>query len=299
MNLKQIEGFCLLAENLNFSKSAAMMYMSQPAFSRMISSMEEELGCKLIIRSKKNPCLTEVGAEIYKKAKIINQMSKEMTDIAATSMTTPDGDLTVGMPENGMLFFKDTFTRFHEKYPNVNINFREFFESDICEAVTQNIADVAFIFHYPEGFRKDTEGILLEKTSACLVVNNDDPVAARDSVTLADISDAPLVMVRKERSVMGYEHIMNEFKRAGISPHVSMFADSLAGTLSAVECGFGMTILASTFIIQERKNSKMKFIPIADAGEAELWMIWRKGREDILIEKMKETVMEIYADAEK
>ena len=81
--------------------------------------------------------------------------------------------------------------------------------------------------------------------------------------------------------------------------HVSMFADSLAGTLSAVECGFGMTILASAFIIQERKNSKMKFIPIADAGESEMWMIWRKGREDVLIEKMKETVMEIYADAEK
>lgn len=50
MNMKQIEGFCLLAKTLNFSRAASRMYISQPAFSRMIVSLEEELGCQLFLR---------------------------------------------------------------------------------------------------------------------------------------------------------------------------------------------------------------------------------------------------------
>ena len=52
MNIKQMKGFLELSKTLNFSKTAKQMYMSQPAFSRMIESMEKEIGVKLIQRDK-------------------------------------------------------------------------------------------------------------------------------------------------------------------------------------------------------------------------------------------------------
>ena len=67
MNMKQIEGFCLLAKTLNFSRAASRMYISQPAFSRMIVSLEEELGCQLFLRSKTEPKLTVAGEDVYKR----------------------------------------------------------------------------------------------------------------------------------------------------------------------------------------------------------------------------------------
>ena len=64
MNIKQIIGFNALAKVLNFSKAADSVYLTQPAFSRMIQSLEEELGGQLFVRSKTSPQLTVLGAQV-------------------------------------------------------------------------------------------------------------------------------------------------------------------------------------------------------------------------------------------
>ena len=82
MNMKQIEGFCYLAQTLNFSKAAEMLYITQPAFSRMIVSLEEELGCQLFVRSKVKPQLTLAGEQIYKHMKCICRDYEDICSIA-------------------------------------------------------------------------------------------------------------------------------------------------------------------------------------------------------------------------
>ena len=65
MTIKQIIGFNVLAKTLNFSKAAESTYMTQPAFSRMIQSLEEELGGQLFLRSKTAPKLSPLGEQVY------------------------------------------------------------------------------------------------------------------------------------------------------------------------------------------------------------------------------------------
>ncbi len=74
MNIKQMKGFLELSKTLNFSKTAKQMYMSQPAFSRMIESMEKEIGVKLIQRDKVNPKLTPAGQNVLRHCeRILNE----------------------------------------------------------------------------------------------------------------------------------------------------------------------------------------------------------------------------------
>ena len=65
MNIKEIICFNALASTLNFTKAADELFISQPAFSRIIISLEKELGGAVIIRDKKNPRLTPLGENIF------------------------------------------------------------------------------------------------------------------------------------------------------------------------------------------------------------------------------------------
>lgn len=82
MKIRQLECFCALAETLNFTKAAQQIYMTQSVFSKNIASLEHELGCTLITRSKVSPVLTEAGTRIYARAKGIVRDAEENQKIA-------------------------------------------------------------------------------------------------------------------------------------------------------------------------------------------------------------------------
>lgn len=288
MNMKQIEGFCYLAQTLNFSKSSEMMYISQPAFSRMISSLEEELGCQLFVRSKTEPRLTAVGEQLLSKALEINRIRKEMKTIVDNFNQDEQADLRIGLLDNGMFFLKEMISKYHEKYPGIRLDIREFSEMDICRVLTQGVIDTAFIFHYPNVYRNDTDGVLIEETPECIVVKADHPLASKKSVALTELRSEPFVMVRKERSVMGYDHIMGELLNNGINPNIVMNTDSLTSALAAVECGFGITILSKSLEEVNGANDRLRFIPIDSNMKGSLWMIWKKGYLDQKINDLLE-----------
>ena len=101
MNIKLMKGFLELSKTLNYSKTAKQMYMSQPAFSRMIESMEIEIVVKLILRDKVHPKLTPAGQNVLRHCeRILNEYNELMQD--AKRFSAERKKLTVGILEDGI-----------------------------------------------------------------------------------------------------------------------------------------------------------------------------------------------------
>lgn len=136
MNMKQVECFIALAETLNFSRAADLCYVSQSAFSRLISSMESELECTLLARSKVHPRLTQAGEQIYEHAKQILYHSSEMQNIARIYRKGELGNFKVAILEKGLTCFCVNLIRgYQEKCPSVDFDFQECSENELVKVL--------------------------------------------------------------------------------------------------------------------------------------------------------------------
>ncbi len=275
MTLKQIEGFCYLAQTLNFSRAAEMIYLSQPAFSRMIVNMEEELGCELFVRSKTNPRLTSAGEQIYKKMKTIRKEYEDICGIAHIAKLGKLGNLRVGMLDNGLTpKSRNHISRFSAENPNVILELKEYTEAQMFRALEMNWIDVAYIVHFPQNLKKELDGIVTEESRECVVFHRSHPLSEKKEISISELKEEPMIMLREEKSELGYNKVMESFLSHGFLPNVSSQADSVAGALTAVSCNLGCAILTDS--LKRLAGEEITFVPVKNAPKCKHWIVWKK-----------------------
>lgn len=288
MNMKQIEGFCLLAKTLNFSRAASRMYISQPAFSRMIVSLEEELGCQLFLRSKTEPKLTVAGEQIYRS---MLEMLRHYQDIRGLSLLAAEnkaGIIRIGTLDDGLdEIARSVFRAFRKEYPGVALEFRTYSEAEIFRALEIELIDVAVTSHYPPAWQQGTEAVALRSNRECAVFSKAHPLAERERITVTELAEEPFIMMEKTKSQMGYARITSLCLANGFIPKVVMEADSIANALTAVDCGMGCTILTERFAGIGGKN--VVFVPL-DGGQDHFdWMIWKSDTPNMQVKNLQKT----------
>lgn len=276
MNLKQIEGFCYLAQTLNFSKAAEMLYITQPAFSRMIVSLEEELGCQLFIRSKVKPQLTLAGEKIYRHMKSMMRDYEDIKGIAQLAEKDMLGQLRIGMLDNGMTECqREAILRFHNENPNITIEFKEYSEVEVFHALEMRWVDIAFIMHFPKILKEKIEGMVVETARECVTLNTANPLSTKDMISISELENQPFIMVRENKSEYGYNSIMSTCLENGFSPQIIAKVDSISGALDCIDCNLGISLIPD--VLQPLAGKHVKFIPIKNAANRNIWMVWNKG----------------------
>ncbi|MBQ8562387.1 MAG: LysR family transcriptional regulator, partial [Firmicutes bacterium] len=289
MNIKQIEGFCYLAQTLNFSKAAEKMYITQPAFSRMIVNLEKELGCQLFVRSKASPKLTLAGEQIYEHMKAIRREYEDICAIARLAEQKKLGNLRIGMLDNGLTEHSlKLINAFSEDHKAFSLELKEYSEAEIFHALEMEWIDIAFLVHFPESYREKMDGIVSEVSRECVVIHKSHPLAQKNAVGVGELKDVPFVMLRESKSDKGYNHVMTQCLSHGFSPYIAMKADSVAGALSAVDCNLGCTILTDS--LQHLAGSNVVFVPIENSKPCEHWVVWKKDSTNPYVSEFSESL---------
>lgn len=283
MNMKQIEGFCYLAQTLNFSKAAEMLYITQPAFSRMIVNLEEELGCQLFVRSKVKPRLTLAGERIYKHMKTMVRDYEDICNIAKMAGTDQLGHLRIGILDNGLTVkSKEILTRYAENNPLIKIEVKEYSEVEIFHALEMEWIDVAFVAHFPDTFKSNHDGVVWEHSRECIAVNKHHTLAEKSEINISELKDVPFIMVRENKSEMGYNRIMTECLKHGFAPNIVMKADSISSALACVDCNLGCTMITET--LKHLAGDNVVLVPLANSKLCEHWLIWSKATQNKQVE---------------
>ncbi|HBV20096.1 MAG TPA: HTH-type transcriptional regulator CysB [Nitrosomonas sp.] len=244
MKLQQLRYLCE-AENqkLNLSKAAQKLHTSQPAISKQIQLLEDELGVPIFIRNGKRLIqVTPPGQIIIQIARKVLQEAENLKKAAQEYTHEGGGTLTIATTHTQARYaLPPVIKRFTALHPKIRLILRQGSPVQISSLVTSGEADIAIATEAIEHFQ---ELIMLPcyQWNRCVVVPPDHPLLNEKVLTLEAISRYPVITY--DFAFTGRSKINQAFEKKGLTPNVVLTAIDSDVIKTYVELGLGIGILA-------------------------------------------------------
>lgn len=273
MDIRQLRYFIAIAEQGTISKAAEHLHMAQPPLSRQLKMMEDELGVVLFDRNKKKKVsLTPQGELFLNKAKnILHGMEEAMLEVKEFSGEI-SGTLSVGSTIYCAPVLLSTLNQFRQEYSHIKFNIWEGNSTQLMHLLKNHQIDIA-ITGGPLS-QKDIEFKKLEVDPCVLVVPNDYTLNKR-MISIQEISEIPLLLLRPTEGAGLFDQIINAFHRLSLTPNILCECHDSAMLLNLVEMGFGATILPLS-MVNKTLIKEFKILTIQDnPWISEPTLVWR------------------------
>lgn len=249
MNIDNLKCFILVADNLSFARAAETLYISQPAVTKQINNLEQELGTPLFIRSTRHVELTPAGMQFYKDAKDIVIKSENAINRVKKQNTTSDF-IHIGLSNTTALFYlSPILTKLHEAHPNISPNIEVLNYKTILNLFLEDKLDL--LFYYKENMPK-TSGIIyleLEKDNLSCVVPINHPLATKKLISLEDLKNESIIAcnpLNAPSCIAGFQQkLLNHY-----SIEKTIYCDSIEISHCMVSAKMGIAILPSILCLE-------------------------------------------------
>lgn len=145
MDLRSLHYFVVVAEELNITRAAERLNMSQPPLSSQIKGLEEELGVQLFVRGKRHLTITDAGAHLYRRARQILELS-DQTQLELQSMDGLSGNLHISLVEGRAPYLLARWIAgFHSEFPQVTVHLWNGSGDEVLERLYRGLADLALV----------------------------------------------------------------------------------------------------------------------------------------------------------
>jgi LysR family transcriptional regulator, nitrogen assimilation regulatory protein len=240
MDLRHLRQFFFAAETLNFSRAAVRAHVSQPAMSRTVTLLEEELGVQLFERGARGVRLTEAGEVLRQRAVVMLRESRITTEAIRAATEEPVGEVSVGMPPSlRVLLTAPTVVNFHRRYPRVKINVIEGTSRAMRDAVASGRSDISLAYaSEPMG---ELRSSLLLSEDLCLVGPPDAGLSMNRAVMIKSLVNLPLVLTNHPNSLR--EIVDKAVEKAGGASQPMIQVEMVPLMLDLVRRGVGFTVL--------------------------------------------------------
>src|SRR5439155_20869376 len=183
MELRHLRYFVAAALEENVSRAALKLHVSQPALSRQIRDLEDELGFLLLERSAKSVRLTEAGRAFLTEARAVLQRAEDAVK-AARTVATGGGELHVGYaPSLTARILPPALRAFRAELPNVRVKLHDFSTEEMLAGLREGKLQIAFVVRLTPAFLRGLRFQELVRDPICLAVAPKHPLAVRRSVT--------------------------------------------------------------------------------------------------------------------
>lgn len=259
--LKYAHSFCVLAQELHFSRAASRLHLTQPALSHQIKKLEEEIGCTLLIRSPQKVMLTEAGLILAKELGVaLNQMSNAVQQ-AQDAERGDAGALAIGyceLPEAGRMSL--IIRCYTAMYPGVEVTLRKMSTNDQVVALATGSIDIAFLHPPVNAAQLMMRPAGDEWMVAALHANH--ALAARPTLRLADLKTERLIVCAEEAGAFMYNSILAACGSAGFQPRLREEKDSWHTMLDQAASGLGVAFVPQS--LTGGGNSHLVFRAVDD-----------------------------------
>lgn len=243
MELRQIEAFLAVAEELHFGRAASRLHMAQSPLSQTIKKLEKDLGAELFERNTRAVSLTTAGLSLQPHArKILEEL--DLARRAATAETgTVYGRLAIGF--SGALNHKTLppLTRaLRYRYPGLDLTLHGgLLTQDVLGHLRNGSLDLSFIGLPVDAPSLATRRIAMEPLGATVAV--DHPLAGRQTIALNELSEDGFVTMREAQGSTLREAIFSACTVAGFRTRVAQEVSDPYTALSLVAGGVGVSLM--------------------------------------------------------
>jgi LysR family nitrogen assimilation transcriptional regulator len=265
MDVRQLRYFQYVAEAGSFSRASALLRISQPAISRQIQKLEEELGTGLFVRHGYGVRLTEAGTLLLERSRgLLRLIAHTKAEVAAHTQE-PAGNISLGIPPAaGNYLIPPLVERFRGRYPGVFLQVLTGFSGYLQEWMVNGRLDIA-VLHNPMPMKGVTiTPLMIEQT---YVVGPSDSSLGRDGpVSLRDLKGLPLILPSRSHNLRGhFEHLAAQ---EGVRLSLILEVDSQSIIKALVKRGLGYSILTQGAIHEDLTNGELIAAPFVPPGVA-------------------------------
>ncbi len=284
MELRHLRYFVAVGEEQHYGRASRRLRVAQPALSRQIQDLEEEVGFKLFDRLPRGVKLSAAGKLFLDDARRILQEISDAAERAARVARGQSGTLRVGFAENASWrgVVPDSFRRFREQQPDAELQLQPAASLEQLEAIRSGRLDAGFLNFMPKA-DPELDQLLVATQHIELAVPKKHPLTKLKKLRLRDLTDAPFVWFPRWANPAFYDHVMRACYRGGLkSPRVVQEGSNEATILSLVSTGLGVGWVLGT--ARWRCPETVAILPVVDLNVSlTLALAWRKDNTSPLL----------------
>lgn len=294
MELRQIEYFIAVAEELHFGRAAKRLQMTQPPLSQQIIQLEKELGVLLLERSKRHVELTVAGKVFLQEARHALVQLEQAKAAAQRAHMGMGGRLVLGFVGSASYDILPVVVRaFQEQCPHVDLVLHEMPTPVQIEAFRRKDIDIGFV-------RTPVDDPLLSFLSVhqewCVaVVPKLHPLAQHSSVSLEDLKAEQFILLERGIWPSWHDDIVAKCHQADFSPIIRQSVKEIQTAISLVAAGLGVSIVPSSTSNLHARD--VVYLDIAgDAPRIDMSIAWRTDDTSSLVQQFIQVVAKLDSD---
>ena len=239
MELRVLKYFLTVADEGNITRAADILHVTQPTLSRQLIELEDELGTALLIRGKRSVTLTDEGFLFKQQAEMIVELSDKLEHTFKDKEDVVCGTIRIGASEAvGCRALALYMKEFREKYPDVQFDLYNGMAGNIKEMLERGLLDLGLVlepvdtakFEYVRLPQKETWGLLLRK---------DHELAEKETLTVEEIRQYPLIMPGRENAK---NEVLHWLQCEESHLNIPAYYNLLSNAALLVEAGMGCAV---------------------------------------------------------
>ncbi|MBE6391756.1 MAG: LysR family transcriptional regulator [Lentisphaerae bacterium] len=286
MELTTLKYFVTVAKELHFRRAAARLNITQAPLSAAIKKLEDELEVQLFERTSRSVKLTAAGTLFLAEAEAVLQRTETALTRMADLRSGSTGQLSIGYNETALnTFLPQLLSTLRNGFGNIQFELRELETAEQLNFLRDGTIDIGFM--RPYGF--DLTGLehrLIWRESYVLVMPEDHELAAKNTISAADLSGKSVILFARDVNPMIYDRITISLSTGQLpSPHFRQDARNKSSMLALAAAGFGAALLpeSSTRELHRDLVSRPLDIPLPPV---EIMAVWNPERTSRVLHKI-------------
>ena len=260
MDLRQLRYFVVLANQQHFGRAASVLHVAQPALTRQIQLLEEELGVQLFERHSRGATPTEEALFLLERASFLLRYAEQMKQDMTARQREARGPVVVGMSPALALLLAVPLTRaVHQRLPEVRLRLVEGFAPTLHSMLLQGTLDLAVLNGPVQVTHLVTFPLLTE--ALCLIGRTGDARLRGPRVKFKQLSGLPLVMTGLAKSGVRLE-LEAGAARAGIDLNPVVEVETVEVAKRLVRDGVGLTVHFAATVKEDVEAGRLVAYPI-------------------------------------
>lgn len=269
LDLRLVEYFIAVAEELHFGRAAERLHIAQPSLSQQIRRLEDLVGVALLERNSRRVQLTEAGEELLREGRDLLSRARRATQRTRAAGAPRATVGFYGSAANQLL--PQALREFAERHPDFAVSVRELRLGELVALVDGDV-DVAFTRVLPGQVEFDLEIEVLAQEPRLVAISTTHPLVGRDRVCFADLAAESFIVNPVTDRPMRW---LAEQRRHGLPGRIAATASAVLEILTLVAADRGVCLVPTT-VARDFPRDDVVYVPVEDAEPAVVSLAWRR-----------------------
>ncbi|MGD8483531.1 MAG: LysR family transcriptional regulator [Thioalkalispiraceae bacterium] len=272
MDIDALQAFIAVAEQGSFSQAAQQLYLTQPAVSKRVATLEAELDTRLFDRIGRKIELTESGHALLPRARRILLDIEDSRRAISNLSGKISGKLRIGTSHHiGLHRLPPVLRQFTRQYPEVELDLHFMDSEEACRAVEQGDLELGIVT-LPLLTPPDLHAEFIWPDPLAIVVEKNHPLAVQSQISLAALAGEPAIL--PTHGTYTRQIIEKNIETEQLKLNIRLATNYLETIKMMVSIGLGWSVLPCSMIQDELSTLSIKGLQL----ERKLGAVWHKNR---------------------